>query len=157
MLCAVERCGKTLRKNDPSLFQPQPYEAPSTGHPHLKPCLGKGAQVHASPCHVLDALLPPPTHPSTCALRSFPSHLSQCCEWDRQNLQSHFNLCSPSGREWTPDAWAHGRMFGPQGDQHLPRHRAYISPSCCASLQEFHADFQRQDKVRAWAMQWESM
>lgn len=144
MLCAVERCSKTLRKNDPSLFQPQPYEAPSTGHPHLKPCLGKGAQVHASPCHVLDALLhtPPPTPAPVFSALSL-THLSQCCEWDRQNLQSHFNLCSPSGREWTADGWAHGRMFGLQGDQHLPPHRAHSSPSCCASLQEFHDDFQR--------------
>lgn len=49
MIFAMERISKILGENDPSLFQPPCYEAPSTGHPHLKPCLGEGHQVQASP------------------------------------------------------------------------------------------------------------
>lgn len=107
MLCAVERCSKTLRKNDPSLFQPQPYEAPSTGHPHLKPCLGKGAQVHASPCHVLDALLhtpPPPQH--LCSLL-FPLLISHSV------VNGTDRTCSPISTCVLPLAGSGQQMAGP--------------------------------------------
>lgn len=153
MLCAMERISKILGENDPSLFQPQCYEAPSTGHPHLKPCLGEGHQVHASP--FMFWLHWPPQH--LCTLLLSLTRVSQCGEWDKENIQSHSNLCLPSCREGTADGWAHGRMFGLQGDQHLPPHRAYRPLLAVRVCRNFVMTSRGGTKVRAWAMQWELM